>query len=88
MLMVRFAVVTDQLPSSDHLTHSEEAQNLGKDDSSSRQLSGADVSDAAQDCFRLDGACQGAGTGGDCARVSENIDERLEVGLELGDGTV
>jgi len=55
MLVVWFAVISDNLQSSKHLAHGEEAQDFSKDDADGGHLSGVDVSDAAQERLGVDG---------------------------------
>lgn len=80
----RLAMVTDQLESADHLANGEEAQALGRQDTTSHQLCPGDVA------HRGSGR---AGRGGGLlrvleqrARVLESLEEGLPVGLERREG--
>lgn len=83
--MVRLAVIADEFPPSHHLTHSKKTQNFCEDDSDSRDLFAVGVADRAQHGSRVDGAGSGACGRHDGSRVPEHVDQRLKVGLELGD---
>jgi len=79
VLVVWFAVISDHLESSDHLTHSEKSQNLSKDDPGRSQLLGVDVADGTEERFRVDRASHGAHGRTDGSWVPEHVDQRLEV---------
>ncbi len=80
-------MVADNLQSPKHFAHSEKAQDLSENDPSSGKLPAIDVADAAQHSVRVDGASRGAGAGGDRSRIAKDVDDRLEVGLNLSQGT-
>jgi hypothetical protein len=87
MFMVRFAVVADNLQPPKHFAHGEKAQDFSENDSSSGKLPAIDVADVAQHSVGVDGASHGAGARDDGSRIAKDVGDRLEVGLELSQGT-
>jgi hypothetical protein len=57
MLMMRLAVISDQLHSTDHFSDGEKAQYLCKHNTNSRHLPAVHVSNGAEDGFGVDGIC-------------------------------
>lgn len=86
------AVVADHLHAADHLADGEEAEDLGDDDASGRQLGAVDVAGLLQQGGGLlGGLLGGLGRGGlglaeERARVLQPLPQGLEVGLEGREG--
>lgn len=77
------AAVANDVHATNHLTNGEESKDLGGGDTEESNLLGVGVADAVQ--HALGGGHLEVLNGG---RVAHDVDQRLEVGLEGGHGTV
>lgn len=75
-------LVSNELESAENLTNCEETQKLSANNSSSSKLSGAEGSSP------LEEACWVGALGNESVRVSDALDESLEIGLEGRDRAI
>ena len=79
MMLSLLSSIAHQLESPDHLAYGEEAQNFGGDDTGSCQLLGAGVSNLMEDVCRSEGVGRRGGVREEIGRVSQCLENRLEV---------
>lgn len=81
LVVCNLASVANNVHATNHLPNSEEADDLGGGDAGKGQLPGARVADTGQDVLGRDVEVL------DGSRVTGDVDQGLEVGLEGGQGT-